>query len=204
MGVEIVLHQSDLARLRIPPGERLTKQRILALAALPMYLPQASSGQWLNRCEQRAGAQLFIFVMLFARLPWLHRYRHERVADQETRSFVKTDHRIGRVVGQGIQCENGLHPGQERGIEFSKAPGLHEMRFQVGFFNRLPTIVWEMVGQKPASTTLSASSRSVQRSWPSGASEQASAVILARCVPSMTIGRPDRGASCRQARPVAA
>ena len=102
--------------------------------------------------------------MLFALLAGRKRDWEKRVANQETRSFVKTDHWIGRVIGQGINGEQVLHARQEGRIERAKAPGLLQMRFQVVFFNRFPTKVCEIVAQKPASTTFSASRRRVQRS----------------------------------------
>jgi len=180
VGVEIVLYQSDLDRVWILGGKCLAKQRVRSFGALWVYLRQALASQRFDCRQQRTRAKLFILVVLFSWLAWLHRCRNEGVADQKAGPFVIADYRIVRVIRQRIECQNALHLGQKGRSEGAKAPGLLYMWLQLVFFRIVPTIVCEIVSQKPASTTFSARRRKVQRSWPSGASLHANAVTLAR------------------------
>lgn len=125
--VEIVLHQADGDRVGILRGERLAEQRIFALGPLGVDLPEAASRQWFDGRQQDTGTELFIAVMLFAGLPWLHRYGEQRVADQETGSLIKTDHWIVRVIGQGIERQNAFHVREKGGIQGAQAPSPAEM-----------------------------------------------------------------------------
>jgi hypothetical protein len=129
-----------------------------------MDLAEAPPGQRLNGGQQGAGAALLIGVVLFAHLARSHRHRQQRLTDQKTGPFIKANHRILRVVGQGIQGQNVLHACKKERIEGANAPGLRQMRFQLVFFRMVPTVVCERASQKPASTTFSASKRKVQRS----------------------------------------
>ena len=90
--------------------------------------------------------------------------------------FVEADHRPLRVVGFGVQIQDILHVGHEVGAHLGNAPlpllpGLEQV-----FFKCSRTVSWDSDGASPNSTTLPASSRRVQWSWPSGAGLQASAI----------------------------
>ncbi len=59
-----------------------------------------------------------------------------------------------------------------------------------------------MASNSLSSTALSANKRKDHRSYPLGASLQARAVILARWRPSISVGRPGLGLSCKTSKPV--
>src|SRR5919202_4379858 len=141
--------------------------------------------------------------MVLAHLTRLHWDRGEGLTDQEAGPFVEADDRVGGVIRQRIERQNLLHAGETERVQGAKAPHRGQMRLQFVCFRISATEVCEMVSQKPASTAFSASRRTVQRSWPVGAALHARAVIWARCVPSIAMGRPERGASWRQAKPAA-
>lgn len=83
----------------------------------------------------------FIGIVLFGRCPRLHWDGWSHVTDQKTRAFIKTDDRIGGIIGLGIQIQDTFHGGQKGGSERADAPCLLPMRFQVVFFRMFPTLV---------------------------------------------------------------
>src|SRR5205085_5081488 len=145
-----------------------------------------------NRHQQRARAVLFIGVMLAGGLPGFHRKPGHRVADQETGALVKANQRIALVYLQAVEVENLLHAGDESRVHNANAPGLIQVRSEFVFFSIFLAAVCDKRWQWPSSTALSASRRSVQRARPAGGVEQARAVTLARCLPSISIGRRER------------
>src|SRR5579859_1583885 len=198
----MVQHHADLACMWFGGCQELTKRCACTFRPLMMDVCKPSSRAWLNRRTQRARTKLFICIVLCAQLTRAHRSRKDSLTDQEAGSLVKTHNWICWIIRQGIQRQNLLKPCQKCRVDGAQAPGLLQMWLDLVFFRTSATKVCERWAQKPASTTFSASRRNDQRAWPSGASEQARAVILARCVPSISIGRPERGASSRQAKPV--
>ena len=66
--------------------------------------------------------------MLFADPSGLHRPRLHTFTDQKARPLIKTQHRIVRVIRQGIQRSQLFHAGQETTGELAQTPGALEMR----------------------------------------------------------------------------
>lgn len=136
---------------------------IFALGPLGVDLLETLAGLWFDGRQQDPGTELFIGVMLFADLAGLPRYRGQRVTDQETGPLIKTDDRIAQGIGQGIERQNALQVCQKGGIQVPEAPGLGQMRLEGVFLSTLPTMVCQMVSQKPNSTAFSARRRRDQR-----------------------------------------
>src|SRR4030095_1297470 len=64
MRVQVVLHEPNLFSLGPSRRQRLTKDRVLFLGTLRMYLGQPCPGQRFNRCQQGTGPVLLVGVML--------------------------------------------------------------------------------------------------------------------------------------------
>lgn len=163
MGIEIILHEMNRRGVGIG-GERLAKEGILTLGALGLHLPQPSSRERFDGCQEGTGTQFLIGILLFAGMPFLHGYWHQGLADQKAGPFIVTDHGFMRVGGTCVELQNVLHVGEKGTRDLRNAPGTLEMGFQIVFFNSIPTMLWEMDGHRPRSTALSANRRSVQRS----------------------------------------
>src|SRR5262245_51663693 len=103
VGVEVIQHQPDLARMRISCRQCLTKLRELTLGASLLNLRKPSSTEWLNCRKQRTRAKLFVLIMLFGNLAFAHRSRQQGITNQEARALVKTHDRIGWIIRQGIE-----------------------------------------------------------------------------------------------------
>ncbi len=73
--------------------------------------------------------------MLPRDVPGFQRESLDRLANQETGAFVKTDNREPRVVRQSIEPSDLLHAGDERGVYLPDAPGLLEVRLKFVFFS---------------------------------------------------------------------
>jgi hypothetical protein len=104
----------------------------------------------------------------------------QRLADlgeQLAGALVEADHRTLRVVGLLVEVQHLLHPPDEPGAPFGRDhPALDQVGAQFVFLSVLRTVSWETFPTMPSSTALSAKSLMLQRSLPSGACEQASAI----------------------------
>src|SRR5262249_1094019 len=149
----------------------------------------------LDRGQQRTGAVLLIRVMLLRHFAGGHRQGGDQIPDQEARPLVKANDGVLRVVGFGVERQHGLHPGQKQRIDLRDTPGALQVRLEFVFLSTVATWVPEMCSQYFNSTAFSASRSSFHRACPSGAGVQQSAVILGRVSPSISMGRPERGAS---------
>ena len=88
--------------------------------------------------------------------------------------LVKTHQRVARILRALINFKHILHRRDEASVLFGRdAPALAQPRFDVFFFMLPRTVSCEMASTTSSSTSLSASSRRLQRFWPSGACEQA-------------------------------
>jgi hypothetical protein len=141
VGVEIVKHQADLARMRVECRKLLTKQREFALGASLLHLSKPASAERFNRRQQHTRAEFLILVVLFGNLAFAHRAWQQRIANQETRPLVETHHRIAGVIRLGVQPQNVLQLCQKRGINLREAPGLLQMRLEFVFLSTSRTKV---------------------------------------------------------------
>ena len=120
------------------------------------------------------------------------RKRIEHVRQQLAGSLVQADEWEERVLGLFVEVEHGLHTPHENaaalslgGITHPFTRWGHQVGAELVFLSVLRTVSWETEGTIPSSSAfLSAKRRMLQRSRPSGASEQASAISLASARPS--------------------
>ena len=128
MGIEIILHQMDFHRLGIAGRQGLAKQRVFTLGSLRIDRHETLAGERFDGGEQRTGAVFFISIMFFTDLAALHRQRLDFVTDQKARAFVKTDHRVLRIVRQAVQTKYLLHVGDKGAVDFADTPAFIQMR----------------------------------------------------------------------------
>ena len=98
------------------------------------------------------------------------------VGQQLCGAFVETDHRPLRVVEFGIQVQHILHSGHEVRAHLGDAQLCLLPRLERVFFRCSRTVSWDNDSTALNSTIRSASRRSFQWSWPSGAGLQARAI----------------------------
>jgi hypothetical protein len=85
--------------------------------------------------------------MLFPDPTALQGERIDLLADQKARAFIEADDRVERILRQGVEPQEALHPGHELGIDLAQTPGLVEVRLQFIFFKILPTWTCEIWSQ---------------------------------------------------------
>jgi hypothetical protein len=163
MRVEIIQDKTDLDRITIRRRKLLTKARELALGASLIDLPDSPSRERFYGSEQDTRAQFLVFIVLLGDLAFAHRAWQQRIANQETGSFIEAHQRIGRVVGLGIQPQNMFKLRQKGRINLAQAPGLLQVRLELVFLSTSRTKVYETSSQMPLSTALSARSHKLQR-----------------------------------------
>ena len=111
-------------------------------------------------------------------------------ADQLFAGLIHAHHRVIRVVRQVIDLQNILHRRYKGGAPlWRNFPVFAEVRFKFVFFKMRCTVMCETDAANLSSTALSASNLTVQRWYPSGVSEQASAISRASNAPSKTTSR---------------
>src|SRR5215216_3588858 len=173
-----VLHRSLLGHCDVPPPSlRFTKHKQVAHASSLIFVIEAldSSGtcrHWLSGFSNQ----------LFARL-------------------IKPDCGTLFIIIFGVQIKHVFHAGDKLGVDLAYAPLLFQPRLEFVFLSTWRTVSRAMELAKFNSTTLSASSRSVQRACPVGGLLQAMAIICASCLPVSLRACPRRGRSLRQPRP---
>src|SRR5579859_496427 len=202
MGVEVVEHQPDLARVGIVDIDQgADGRRPVALGAPRGDLQMPPAGQRLKEDEEVGDAQALILVVEAGHLARRGGHRHAGLADELLAHLVHTDLRRGGIIGVGVHVEHVLHGADElpaggrRQTPFLLQPGLHLV-----FFSTCRTVSWETRSTYANATIFSANSRSVHRAAPSGAGLQASVTSCASATPS-TSGRRvrRRTRACRAA-----
>jgi len=193
----VVLNPPKLAGVGKEPREFFEQERGFLVGAWRGPRREPLPRERFERSSPRARTVLFIGIMLFAHLTAWQRPWRDPLADQTTWTLSETTKRVERVSGWRIQPSDWLPSRQELRVERPDPPGPFELGLQFVFVRTFPTCGGESLSQKPASTTWSANQRRLPRAGPSGASLQAKAVIWARGSPSLSIGRPGRGASSK-------
>src|SRR5215210_5731483 len=169
-----VLHRSLLGHLDVSPSSlRLTNHKQVTHATSLIFIIESldfSSSRW---------GRLSAF------------------SNQLFTCLIKADCRMLLIIIFCVQIEHVFHAGDELGVYFTYAPLLFQPRLEFVFLS-----TWRMVSRaideaKFNSTTLSASSLSVQRACPVGGLLQAMAIIWASCLPVNLRACPLRGRSFR-------
>ena len=113
------------------------------------------------------------------------RQRLAQIGEQLAGALVEADHRTLLVVGFLVKVQDLLHPPDEPGALLRRDnPALYEVGAQFVFLSVFLTVSWETSRTMPSCTALWANSLMLQRSLPSGASEQARAIRRASALPS--------------------
>jgi hypothetical protein len=79
--------------------------------------------------------------VLLGNLAFAHRAWQQRIANQETGSFIEAHDRIGRIVGLGIQPQDVFKLRQKGSSDCANAPGLLQMGLEFVFFSTSRTKV---------------------------------------------------------------
>src|SRR5258708_7444020 len=152
MGVKVVHHQADHARLRIDlidqPVHRLSK---IQPGALLGHFDTAASGQRFDEHKQVRRPQALVLTVRALRVAWLHRQRLTDLSMHCQRLFVKTDLRSGWIIWLGIQVQDFLHSPQKIHIDEGNAPLLMLPGLQCVFLNNWRTVSAEMSRTYPNS-----------------------------------------------------
>src|SRR3989304_200351 len=112
------------------------------------------------------------------------------VADKLFAGFIHAYHRIAPVIRQFVDSKNIFHTGYEGSVLLRwDFPVLPEVRLKFVFLSMRCTVMCDTLGVRLSSVAFSASSRSVQRRRPSGASEQAIEMSRASKAPSKVTSR---------------
>jgi hypothetical protein len=141
MSVEIVQHQSNLGCLPVGSRKLLTKQGEFALGSSRVYLPNSSSRERLDRCQQHTRTQFLVFIVLLRNLAFAHWSGQQGITNQETRSLIEAYNWIARIIGLGIQPQDVFKLCQKGRIDFANAPGLFQMRLEFVFLSTSRTKV---------------------------------------------------------------
>src|SRR5581483_6069505 len=158
------------------------------------HLRRPPAQQRLEDHEQVGRAVAHVLVVVAGWLPRRGRQRHAGLADQLHRHLVEADQRPPGVVGAVVDFQHVLHPGYELpALPRRDDPLLLEVGLKFVFLSTRRTVSSLTDSKTSNSTSLSASSFSVQRARPSGGWEQARAISRASAAPSnfrSRLGRP--------------
>src|SRR5512132_2173139 len=162
MGVRPVDAGAPLATADVPPaGKRLADQ------------------------EQVADAPTLVLVVLACGPPRRDRAGRVDLAEQLAAGLVQADLRAARIIRSGGDRQHVLHPPDELGVLLGwDAPALGQPWLEPVCCKAWRTVSYDTDSTTCSATSRSASSRNVQRLWPSGGALQVSATRRASCSPS--------------------
>ena len=122
MGVEVVLHEPNLLRLRVAGSQLLHKLGVLALGALGPHLVQALPGQRLDGGQHAATAVFGVGIVLPGGLAWMRSQALDDVAEQKTGALIEADDGKARLVGAGVEGEHRFEALQVLPVDPADAP----------------------------------------------------------------------------------
>ena len=166
-------------------GEVLERVRIVDGGAMVGHLDMAPAFERRVHHEQIGRAVAGVLVVDPRRPPGRRRLRRARLGDQLLRGLVEADDRPLRVVRPGVDFQHVLHRSYESAARLGRNdPVLAAVRLERVFLS----VRWIVVSlarlTMPSSTTFVSRRRRLQRAWPSGGCEQASAINRASAAPS--------------------
>jgi hypothetical protein len=145
----------------------------------------APAGQRLADQEQVAHPTALVLVVLACRPPRRDQVGWVDLAEQLAAGLVQADLGAARIIGSGVDRQHVLHPPDELGVLLGwDAPALGQPRLELVCFKAWRTVSYDTDSTTCSSTSRSASSRNVQRLWPSGGALQVSATRWASWAPS--------------------
>src|SRR5215213_2899298 len=200
--VQVVHHQHDLLRLRVP----FVHQQANGFREIDGRAPLRDAhvplpGQRLAHHEQVRRPLPLVFVVGPRRPAWGGRHRHARLGDQLLAGLVQADLRSLGVAGPLVDLQHVLHLAHEvRALLGRDHPLLLAPRLEVVFLSVVRTHSGLMAPTTSSATSRSAKSFKVQRSRPSGGGLHAKATRRASCAPSsLRYCRPVGRWRCRAA-----
>src|SRR5919197_3872583 len=113
------------------------------------------------------------------------RHRRGDLGQQLAAGLIQAHLRAVGVIGPGLDRKHILHPPAELGVMLGwDAPTLDQPPLEPVCFKACRTVSYDTDSTTSSATSRSASSRNVQRLWPSGGALHASATRRASCWPS--------------------
>ena len=186
MRVQIVHHQTNLASMRITLSEHLLYLCRPILTGSPFrdrYM--APTCQRFNFHKYFCDTISDVFIVNAPRLAGFSWYWLSNFTDQLLGRFVHTNHWIRRIIWKMVYFQNIFHRRYKGCVSFRRDfPVFLAVRLKFIFFNTRCTVMCDTLSAKLNSTAFSASSLTVHRWCPSGASEQAKAINRASNAPS--------------------
>src|SRR5512132_1971417 len=145
----------------------------------------APASQRLAGHEQVADPAALVLIILAGWPAGLHRAGRVDLAEQLAAGLVQADLGAAWIIGPGVDRQHVLHAPAELGILLRRdAPALGQPRLEPVCFKAWRTVSYDTDSTTCSATSRSASSRNVQRLWPSGGALQVSATRRASCSPS--------------------
>src|SRR5215218_7885503 len=145
----------------------------------------APASQRLADQEEVAHAPTLVLVVLARRPPGRDRVGRGDLAEQLAAGLVQADLGAARVIRSGGDRQHVLHPPAALGVVLGwDAPALGQPRLEPVCCKAWRTVSYDTDSTTASATSRSASSRNVQRWWPSGGALQVSATSRASCSPS--------------------
>jgi hypothetical protein len=143
------------------------------------------AGKRLTDQEQVAHAPTLVLVVLTCWPARRDQVGRVDLTEQLAAGLVQADLGATRIIGAGVDPKHVLHPPDELGVVLGwDAPALGQPRLELVCFKAWRTVSYDTDSTTCSSTSRSASSRNVQRLWPSGGVLQVSATSRASCSPS--------------------
>ena len=176
MNIQIIHNQHDFFTVAIMDFHQLTQEmgKIQGCSGVSqLYHSLASQRFKRNKQIGHTAAAVFIILSLWISGLW----RNTPLLNELPVRLIQADHRAQRIIRTLIYIQNVLHPRYKLRPWFWDAPLLFLPRLKFVFFSVSMTAVSEMLSTTPSRTSSSAISCSVHRSRPSGASEQAMAMM---------------------------
>src|SRR4051794_41363076 len=186
MGIEVIHHQDDRLGIRIAMIDQVLDLVCpVALGPMVSHVNPAVPGEWRTEEEAVDDAPALILVVLARNVPLRQRQRRPDVAEQLLGDLVHADQGAARIIRAGVDVQDVFHAPHELTILMRwNAPLPPQMRLELVFFRIRRTVWYETSSTTSSSTSLSASSRRLQRACPAGGVLHASATNRASCSPS--------------------
>src|SRR5215471_12035542 len=196
VGVEVVQHDTDHLRLRIP-GINQPAHLLRKVLHGPLCGDDNMSPADLRFTEQKkiTGSVALVFIVIAHRLARFGGQRCACLRNQLLARFIEVDFRARGIIRLLVEVKHVLHGGDKLSAHVWQAPLLFLPGLEFVFLSTCRTVSRAIDGAKPNSTTLSAKSRRVQCACPSGAGVHATAIKCASCLPVSFRRAPGRGAS---------
>src|SRR5215207_3466552 len=200
--VQVVEHDPHPLGLRVGfIHQPLHLPRKVLHRALPRDFDMPPTALRLTKHKEVAHPLAAVLIIEALRSSGLSWQRLARLGDKLLARLVEADHGASLIVRLGVEVKHVLHRRDELRVHLADAPLLVQPRLELVFFSTWRTVSRVMEEAKPNSTTLSASSRSVQRARPPGGVLHATATRCASCLPESFRSPPRRGRSLRHPRP---